>query len=471
MAFRPVSIREQCLPHAVEVPSIAPVATLAEPRLVRRERPGVPSGVDRHGPKRSRALEVPMPVTPDRIVVLNDSSTVRGGATFLALTLARHLAAAGSSVTFVAGDKGGADVPPDVDLVALGGERLLEAGARKALLTGLYNRAAARAVSAWIAVNDTPHTVYHLHNWALILSPAIFDALAPVAARCVIHCHDFFLACPNGVFFDYPRLRTCSLAPLSANCVARQCDKRSYPQKLWRVARQGILARRLAPFLDASSFVVNNDAMVELLARAIRPRDIRAIRNPVEPFGPMVRAPERQHRLFYIGQIQRYKGVFEVAEAGRRIGRRVDFFGEGDARPELMRAYPEHAYHGWTARTAIAAELASARVSIVATQGPDTFCLAAFESLATGLPLVASDSLLATEALDASGGTLSFAAASVDALTEVLTRVAADDDLVARLASAARAQGPKLAQSVDQWVSANEAVYAGLLSGARPIAA
>jgi glycosyltransferase involved in cell wall biosynthesis len=407
----------------------------------------------------------------DRIVILNDSSTVRGGATYLALTLARHLAAAGNRVTFIAGDKGGADVPPGVDLVALGGERLLDAGASNAALNGLYNRSAARAVSAWIAEHDTPRTVYHLHNWALILSPAVFDALAPVAARCVIHCHDYFLACPNGVFFDYPRLRICKRTPLSAGCIATQCDKRSYSQKLWRVARQSILARRLAPFLEASPFVVNNDAMIKLLARAVRPRVIGAIRNPVEPFGPMVEAPERQDRLFCIGQIQRYKGVFEVAEAGRRIGRRVDFFGEGDARADLMRNYPEHAYHGWTARAAIAAQLPSARVSIVASQGPDTFCLSAFESLATGLPLVASNSLLAAESLVASGGTLSYAAASVDDLTDVLARVVADDDLVARLAGAARVQGPTLAQSVDQWVSANQAVYAGLLSQARPVAA
>jgi hypothetical protein len=38
-------------------------------------------------------------------------------------------------------------------------------------------------VAAWIAQHDTPRTVYHLHGWLQILSPAVLHAAAPVRDR------------------------------------------------------------------------------------------------------------------------------------------------------------------------------------------------------------------------------------------------------------------------------------------------
>ena len=379
----------------------------------------------------------------------------------------RGICAAGERVTFIAGDRGVPEIAPGVEIVALGGDRLLEAGIRRAALSGLYNRTAGGHVRRWIAEHDTPGTVYHLHNWALIFSPAIFDALAAVADRCVIHCHDFFLACPNGSFHDYPRGRSCARVPLSVGCVATQCDKRSYSHKVWRLARQHVVRHKLGPFLEASQFVIVYEPMRPWLARSISPRRLVAVGNPVEAFGPIVPAPEQQRHLVFIGQMQRYKGIFDIAEAGRRLGLGIDFFGEGDARAALTAAYPEHRCHGWQSRAAIARHLRAARASIVATHGLETFCLSAFETLATGLPLVVSDAILAADPLVATGGAVSFPAGDVVALTGVLQRLVADDAAIARMAEAARAHGPRLAQSVDAWVGELRGLYAERLADRR----
>ena len=208
--------------------------------------------------------------------------------------------------------------------------------------------------------------------------------------------------------------------PLSTDCIATQCDKRSYSHKLWRLARQQLVRGRLGPFLEASQFVIVYEPMRPWLERAISPRRLVAVGNPVEPFGPLVPAPERQRRLVFIGQMQRYKGIFDIAEAGRRLGLAIDFFGEGDARGALTAAYPEHRCHGWQSRAAIAEHLRTARASIVATHGLETFCLSAFETLATGLPLVVSDAILAAHPLVATGSALSFPAGDVEALTGLL---------------------------------------------------
>jgi glycosyltransferase involved in cell wall biosynthesis len=212
-------------------------------------------------------------------------------------------------------------------------------------------------------------------------------------------------------------------------------------------------------------------AMQTWLERAVAPSSISAIRNPVQPFGPMVAAPEWATRLAYVGQVQRLKGVFDIAEAGRRLGLSIDFFGEGDAREELMRRYPEHDYHGWTPRGAIGAELATVRACIVATQSPEPFCMSAFEAVATGLPLVLSDSILAADELAASGAALTYPAANVGALTSLLRRISTDDTLIARLGRAARAATPVLAQPLDAWVDAHRALYAQRLALSRAVAA
>jgi len=142
-------------------------------------------------------------VTPiSRVVLLNDFSIARGGATTLVLLLLRLLRARGISVTMIAGDDG--DNPAfaelGVDIVTLGQKALLGGNPLASAVNGINNRSASALLSDWIDRNDTPGTVYHTHVWSQILSPSIFVPLRRVAGRPAIHAHDFFHACPNGAF-------------------------------------------------------------------------------------------------------------------------------------------------------------------------------------------------------------------------------------------------------------------------------
>lgn len=113
-----------------------------------------------------------------QIVVINDLSHPLGGASALAVASARSFAARGYRVAMLAGDEPDpALAEAGIAVTALGQARLL--GRAGALVDGLWNRAAGRMIRRWIAENDTPGTVYHLHGWSQILSPAVFAALAP----------------------------------------------------------------------------------------------------------------------------------------------------------------------------------------------------------------------------------------------------------------------------------------------------
>ena len=108
-----------------------------------------------------------------RIVVVNDLARPQGGASLLALRSARAFATAGYPVTMITGDE-----QPEadgknsgIDFHCLGQRRLLDRGMARSVLRGIYNRAARDHLAAWIARNDRPDTVYHVHGWSQILSP------------------------------------------------------------------------------------------------------------------------------------------------------------------------------------------------------------------------------------------------------------------------------------------------------------
>ncbi len=399
---------------------------------------------------------------PDRVVILNDFSSGEGGSSYLATTLADEIAGRGVPVTFISGDTPSRVFATGVQLVSIGGHALLEGSAGRAAIRGLNDRSAATKIAQWIERNDTPRTVYHLHNWSNIFSPSVFDALAPVAMRCAIHAHDFFLACPNGTYLDFRRREVCDRTPLSMSCLATNCDKRNYAHKLWRAARQGIVAHKLRPLLHEATFVAIHKAMVPWLERAIRPAHMAIIRNPVSPFGMPVSAPHAQRRFVHIGQVQKLKGVYDIAEAGRRLGLRIDFFGGGEDLDQLRELHPEHVYHGWTDRRAIGWALQEARAVLVGTKSPEPFCLAAFEAVAMGVPIVVSDAILAADDLAQTGAAKTFPAGDIEALTDIMGRLRDDDALVARLARAACDNKGRLGHDLSDWVETHQRLYAQL---------
>lgn len=221
-------------------------------------------------------------LTTPHVVIINDDCVASGGAAGIALMSARVMQARGARVSYLAGDvQGGARSVPG-DLFSLTGQHIMDGARGAAALRGLYDHNTRRSIEQWIQANDSANTIYHLHNWHKVLSPSAFAALRPVRDRLFISTHDYFLVCPNGGQFNYPRHRGCELRPMSSACVLTQCDRRHYMHKLWRVARtamRGVLFD-LAE-LEATVLAVH-EGMIPYLVRGGIPRHlIRVLRNPV----------------------------------------------------------------------------------------------------------------------------------------------------------------------------------------------
>ncbi|MEM9785156.1 MAG: glycosyltransferase family 4 protein [Pseudomonadota bacterium] len=328
-----------------------------------------------------------------KVVILNDASVARGGATGLALLQAQSLAARGIKTTFVTGDRGeeATLAAQGVAVVALGHDPLMRAPPHVAATRGLWSRRVAADVAKLVAAQDTPDTVYHVHSWSKTLTPSVFTALRSVAARVFIHAHDFFLACPNGGYMDYRRMQACDRVPLSYDCLTTNCDKRSYAQKLWRVSRQRLLRRALPPDAPWGGVLMIHPAMAPHLERGgWPPHLLQTLRNPATPLiSERVRAEDNSGALF-IGRVEAEKGVEDAAIAAGIAGLSLTVVGEGPLRQRLTQRYPNVRFTGWLDRQAIGTEAARARVVVMPSRYPEPFGLVAAEASLSGLPVLTS---------------------------------------------------------------------------------
>ena len=375
------------------------------------------------------------------LIILSDSARFNGGAATVALNSAVHIARSGTPVTVFS-----AVGPIDETLVGEANlsvvcldqqEIVADPNRLRALARGVKNRPALRALRQLLDDKDPARTVVHAHQWSKALSPAVLAETLDRGFKLAVTLHDFFIVCPNGGFFVYPKLQLCNRTPLSLDCLACPCDRRSELHKLWRSARTWVqngwwrVAGRVDQFIGVSEF--STEILRPHLPLTV-PVDVVNCPCDCEDNGP---APVRGNNLFlFVGRIVPEKGPRLLAEAGRRLGLKVVFIGDGELREEVQRDYPEHTFTGGLAAADIHQWMRRARALVFPSRWYETLGLVVVEAAAQGVPIVAADSSAASHFLEAGRAGLHFQSGSVDSLTEQLALLR-DDDLVARLGQGA----------------------------------
>ncbi len=337
----------------------------------------------------------------ERVVIINDFSVARGGATALALLAAELFREQDIPVTLFAGDN--AENPEldklGIDVVSVGSKPLLEQSTLRAMTTGLYNSQAKAALQTLIQTRDTPGTIYHVHAWSLILSPSIFSALRPVASRVFIHSHDQFLACPNGAFFDFQKGKNCSLTPLGMTCLTTHCDKRSYVHKGWRVSRQAVLAKMLNDKTPWGGIILIHPKMEPRLKRfGYANSKMVTVRNPVDPFAQARVTAEQNDTFFFVGRVEPDKGILELARAATAAEVPLSVIGDGPLCDVLRAEFPDIEQLGWCDKPTMGRHMQKARALVMPSRFAEPFGLVAVEALQSGIPvIVGHDAFLADE--------------------------------------------------------------------------
>lgn len=401
----------------------------------------------------------------ERIVQINDLSDPRGGASKLAVQAACDLAARGHRVTFLTGDDG--DSPAlrvaGVEIVALGQARLLAGGRARAMVRGLWNRAAHAMVRDWIARNDTPRTAYHLHGWAQILSPAIFDALDPVRDRLVLSAHDFFLACPNGAFALLKTGEVCPHVPLSRACLTTPCDRDGTAQKVWRSTRQALQRRAFRPHASPPILAIHAKMRDFLMRAGIPARAVIALPNPVEPFSATRIAAERNGEVLFVGRLEETKGVDLAAKAAALAGAPFTVVGEGPLAERVRSLHPDARLLGRRTPAEIGAIAARARMLVMPSRYPEPFGLVAAEAAWSGLPVILADTALLSDDLVAAGAGIAVDPRDTTGFAAAIRRLRDDDALTHAMSVAAHVSTRSLALRPAEWIDRIEDVLADRL--------
>ncbi|MGO9430655.1 glycosyltransferase family 4 protein [Rhodoblastus sp.] len=404
----------------------------------------------------------------DRVVVISDEIGAGGGAAAVAAQSIEQLLARGVRVAALLGrEAAGFAAPAGVEILSLGGSKISETAGMGEALAGLYDARVHRRIGRWIAQNDTPATVYHLHNWHKLLSPSVFQALRPVASRLVINAHDYFLVCPNGAYFNFRSGEICALRPMSAQCAKSNCDKRRYAHKAWRLARQGV--RSVLFPLPASEALVlaPHEGMLEFLERGgVRRSSVRILRNPVTPWRARRVEAEIQNRIFFVGRLERDKGVDLLAEAADRHAVSLSIIGDGPLLDPLRRRFQRHDFLGWKSRAELSEIAGSARLVVAPTLWPETFCLTAFEAATSGIPVLISQTALAASELTEREAAEGFDPRDLDAVGAKLRRLRDDSGRIEYLSRRGFAQRHDLALSAELWCEGLISIYDELLARA-----
>lgn len=331
---------------------------------------------------------------PRSVVILNSFCHVEGGASRVAIDEAVGLARRGITVTFV-----GAVGPVSEELSAAGLRVVcLEQpqmadglSSPKVAMQGLWNVAAYEAMKAVLRDCDPRNTIVHLHGFTQGLSSSPVRCSLRRGFKVVCTLHEYVTACPNGAFFDYVSQSSCGRRPLSMQCLTRNCDKRMYLHKAFRVVRTGI-QRTLGGLPDGVMHYVGLSHRSVDMLRPYLPREARIffLGNPVEvPRGPPVDVA-RNRTVVVIGRLDPEKGVELVIQAARISGMEVLFVGDGPLR-SLAESSGSCRVTGWLPRDRVLASLDSARALAFPSLWCETFGLSVAEASARGVPAIVSD--------------------------------------------------------------------------------
>lgn len=365
------------------------------------------------------------------VVILAEFAVASGGAEKVAVESARGLAEAGVDVTFLQAIDGPADTlldHPRIARVSLGLDDIWTQPAWRGAITGIWHAEAARRLAVALDALTLPPDCIHLHQWTRALSPAVMPVLLDRGVPVALTLHDYFLACPNGLYYRFDLAELCTLEPMSLACAGAGCDPQSRLHKAVRFSRaaamRGVLKRKTIDVVHVS------DASRARIGEMLSGLSLRhhRIDNPVRTPRAEPADPASGDAIVYVGRLTKEKGADLVADAARLAGMPVLFIGKGPLE-DTLRERPGVEVLGWKSPDETAAIVRRrARAVCAPSRWYETGPLTVYEALAQGIPVLASDRSGSAEKV-VDGVTGFVVEPEADVLAKAMLRLA-DDALV-----------------------------------------
>ena len=364
------------------------------------------------------------------VVVINDFGYVDGGASQVAIATALTAKKMGQEVIYFTA----------VDPID---SRLLDTGIRvisthqlevlhyknkiQGAIMGIWNIKAKYMLSELLDNLDPTHTIIHIHSWIKSLSPSIFAAIQQSGFKFVITAHDYFLACPNGGFYNYPHKRICRYKAMTGKCICTNCDRRNYAQKLYRALRQYVQNHILSKSVVNLIFISHYSE--SLLEKQISFHyNSFFLRNLVSPIksADCENSKVSKDLYLYIGRVTPEKGADLFCEAMKRTKFKGVLIGDGESREQLQKQYASEAnitFAGWKKHEEITEYLMRTKALIVPSRWHETAVLTIPEvQWNYDMPVLVGDQCAGSEFVEEGKNGFIFKSGNVSSLVQTIQK-------------------------------------------------
>lgn len=333
----------------------------------------------------------------DTVVIISDSNAIDGGISKVAYDTAKLLTENCLKVYWFSAENKVKENEklPNINYISSNQFATLNDPNRiRGLVNGIYNLKAKQELEKLLDTLDKQTTIVHIQGWVKVLSSSIFIAIQNKGFKFIVTFHDYFLPCPNGGFFNYPKNELCNLKAFSAKCIFCNCDSRSYTVKIYRLIRHFIqnkvinLPKRIKNIISISEFSQNLwQPYIDKNAKIFR------INNPVdvEKRTERIKAEENDYYLF-VGRISREKGCDLFCKAILELGLKGIVVGDGEQKNILEKKFPNIKFEGWKSKEEVGKYMENAKCLVFPSVWAETFGLVVLEALCMGLPVISSDS-------------------------------------------------------------------------------
>lgn len=355
----------------------------------------------------------------ENIVIVNDYNYVDGGASMVAIRTAIELSKLSQFNVFFFGGCGEPCeelVNSNVNIVSLKLFDLIGNPSKiNAIFNGIYNKKVEHAFKTLLAGLDKEKTVVHIHTWTKVLTSSVFYVAQKMKYRVCVTLHDYFLTCPNGGCYNYVANHICRLKPMSMKCICCNCDVRSYPQKIWRVIRQGVQNRKINKN-NLTYIFISEFQRTQFISRYGDVKKQILINNPIDVKNRFRIEAEENQYFTYIGRLSEEKGVELFCEAVQQEKVSAVVIGDGKLKNELEKKYPNITFTGWLDKEQISVWLEKTRCLIFPSKWFEGAPLTPLEVLAFGIPCITSNCNAALDYIKEDMNGRIFVSESVDSL-------------------------------------------------------
>ena len=359
------------------------------------------------------------------VIVVDDTADNFGGTAQIAYVTCRVLRDRGYNVVYFAGCGPIHKRLEGFNVVMVRDAPFLNSSSKaRAALEGLSSRATYKKMSALLSEFNPGDTVIHIHSWTHALSSSVFRAIADSGFKALVTLHEYFLVCPNGGFFDYNRNEICHLMPCSGECLLRNCDKRSYAQKLYRMVRLSLQTKAIAEAKPRFAYL---SPFTYEVMRGNRFDDGNPtfLPNPISIEGePSIGSVSKCGGYLFVGRMDREKNPELFCEALTMLNLPGTLCGDGPELSRLREKYSNLKFKGWCDKEELARQFQVNKALVLTSSWLEASPLVCLEAMfASGIPSIVPDTCGATSYITDGENGLWFKNGDVESLCSAIRKM------------------------------------------------